>query len=730
MASLLRHSFQSRQSKDFVELALRALPCLRGDANSAKKVYKSIKHNKNTEWQNISDATRCLQDLLHLNLEIASYERVIRENTKNKLRAVLSAKSHLTTLSAAPETSQLCRAVERGFNLQPNSLTPKLTFTAPPARKSRSKTPAPPSDSEPRMPKQRSRSVCHRREPPRQSDRPSFSPHSANSSPNRRGRSTSSTLSTARPLLKLSPSNPLSTLTLYEDEGHDADDDVDAIPRLISKQRSNSVHTASRAGSAGGLQLTLHSQSTHSAVTVPPVNSAAYLHFLGERALSSKAWNDNDADRLCQAAIAQRAPWLTVHSMWTPLCRQLLDKYANRARDKKSRSKRKARRRGSKIVTLKETKSGNDDDAATTTRVCATIGYPLGQSSRASKVAEAAQAVIDGAARIRLYIAAGKVVTQQWAYIIREVKEVIDAAKGCDVRLVIAETPQMTQSLRDEFNEQMRANIKGLSAEEGKSEEGAQREHTQSRSRSSRSRRNSRKALRCTFSDESSSDEAEVAAESENERASSSRSRAAKDAKDPKRVAFMGSPSYSHSRHSRTRSRSLQLTSSALRGADLKLNRRAQSISRRDDIYSDSDDDDEAPSPTVPEQSRPATAKSKSASFCEAAEAADKERPRPRALIAIPPGSPSVSNSPSAALSVSGHSMLFRSDEITPMTPLESARSKSVASNGTVNSTHEKRRSIDIGQSTTATSAQTVEAEPGAEVTKTKRTAADSWRWR
>ena len=163
MASLLRHSFQSRQSKDFVDLALRALPCLRGDASSAKKVYKSIRNGKNAEWQSVSDATRCLQDLLRLHLEVASYERVIRENTKNKLRAVLSAKSHLTTLSAAPETTQLVRAVERGFSLQLGSLTPKLTFTAPRARKARAKTPAPPSDAEPRMTKQRSRSVCHRR---------------------------------------------------------------------------------------------------------------------------------------------------------------------------------------------------------------------------------------------------------------------------------------------------------------------------------------------------------------------------------------------------------------------------------------------------------------------------------------------------------------------------------------------------------------------------------------
>merc|ERR1711997_1030560 len=82
---------------------------------------------------------------------------------------------------------------------------------------------------------------------------------------------------------------------------------------------------------------------------VPMINTKEYLQFLLKRAVTNNAWNDNDADRLCQCAINMKCDWITVHSMWVSKCSELLIKYTIKKYKNDSRKCKKSKRRGSKI---------------------------------------------------------------------------------------------------------------------------------------------------------------------------------------------------------------------------------------------------------------------------------------------------------------------------------------------------------------------------------------------
>ena len=138
---------------------------------------------------------------------------------------------------------------------------------------------------------------------------------------------------------------------------------------------------------------------------IPNINTKEYLQFLLERAVTNKAWNDNDADRLCKCAISMKCDWITVHSMWVETCQQLLLRYTVKKYKADLKKHKKSKRRGSKISfpsnhEFREYKDENDIKSST--KICVTIGYPLGQTSTISKVTEATQAIKDGASRIRL----------------------------------------------------------------------------------------------------------------------------------------------------------------------------------------------------------------------------------------------------------------------------------------------------------------------------------------
>ena len=137
---------------------------------------------------------------------------------------------------------------------------------------------------------------------------------------------------------------------------------------------------------------------------IPTINTKEYLQFLLERAVTNKAWNDNAADRLCKCAISMKCDWITVHSMWVQSCHQLLLKYTLKKYKSDLKKHKKSKRRGSRVslLNIEDFKEYKDEkDIKSDTKICVTIGYPLGQTSTIAKLAEATQSVQDGAQRIR-----------------------------------------------------------------------------------------------------------------------------------------------------------------------------------------------------------------------------------------------------------------------------------------------------------------------------------------
>merc|ERR1740123_2974717 len=211
-----------------------------------------------------------------------------------------------------------------------------------------------------------------------------------------------------------------------------------------NKKRRNSQ--SCRSHSVVITRRTNKSLSQHNSDSIPSMNTKQYLQFLLERAMTNKAFNDNDADRLCKCAIVLKCDWITVHSMWVPLCNELLLRYTIKKYKEELKAFKKSNRRGSKVsFNSMEFKTVEyEKNMKSETNICVTIGYPLGQTSTYAKVAEARESVKCGAKRIRLMVSAGKVVTKDWEYISNEVKAVVAAGDGADVRIVFPETSQIT----------------------------------------------------------------------------------------------------------------------------------------------------------------------------------------------------------------------------------------------------------------------------------------------
>eukprot|EP01083_Nonionella_stella_P076838 209547_1 len=329
MSSSLKHSFPSKQSQEFIDLSLQAIPTISSDA--AQSVYQSIKHERNMVWCSIEAAMHSLEKKFLLNQTMAMYHQIISNKQSNSPRVIKSAESLLTTLTTSANTTQINEEIEIAFNLQKGSLSNAQVITNI------------------FFPKQRSRSFSN----------------------------------------------------------------------------------------------------TNAPSLIPNTNTKEYLQFLLERALRNKAWNDHDADILCKCAVSMRTEWITVHSMWVHKCHDLLLKYTHLKDKKDLKLLKKSQRRGSKFCMP----TGFDENRMQCmTKICATIGYPLGQTSTACKVTEAVQAIADGAHRIRLMISVGKVIVDDWQYITNEIKSVIDAAQGVGVRIVFPDCCQITAKVKNDFN--------------------------------------------------------------------------------------------------------------------------------------------------------------------------------------------------------------------------------------------------------------------------------------
>lgn len=80
--------------------------------------------------------------------------------------------------------------------------------------------------------------------------------------------------------------------------------------------------------------------------------------------------------------------------------------------------------------------------------VAAVIGFPLGAMSTAAKVAETKQVVTDGASEIDMVINLGWAKAGAWEQVEQEISQVVAAAPGCPVKVII-ETAYLTDQEKE-----------------------------------------------------------------------------------------------------------------------------------------------------------------------------------------------------------------------------------------------------------------------------------------
>lgn len=132
---------ESKQSKKFCELALKALPP--GTARKdVRAIYKTIKHEKNETYKYLGAAMAALEKKVKLDMSIQSYNNIINDTTKFTIREVQNAKSHLARLIFSNETTSLITEIETAFKLERGSLMPKTAMNAHlvPKKKKRSRS--------------------------------------------------------------------------------------------------------------------------------------------------------------------------------------------------------------------------------------------------------------------------------------------------------------------------------------------------------------------------------------------------------------------------------------------------------------------------------------------------------------------------------------------------------------------------------------------------------------
>ena len=78
------------------------------------------------------------------------------------------------------------------------------------------------------------------------------------------------------------------------------------------------------------------------------------------------------------------------------------------------------------------------------TRPIAAVGFPLGAGTTAAKVSETREAIEAGAAEIDMVIHIGQLKARDYAYVYRDIREVVDAARPRPVK-VILETAALTR---------------------------------------------------------------------------------------------------------------------------------------------------------------------------------------------------------------------------------------------------------------------------------------------
>lgn len=77
-------------------------------------------------------------------------------------------------------------------------------------------------------------------------------------------------------------------------------------------------------------------------------------------------------------------------------------------------------------------------------RTCCVIGFPLGATTTESKVQETADSIKKGAEEVDMVINVGQVKSENWAYVKKDIEDVVAAARGRALVKVIIETCLLT----------------------------------------------------------------------------------------------------------------------------------------------------------------------------------------------------------------------------------------------------------------------------------------------
>ena len=116
---------ESRESMQFCDLALRALPRL--SQKDVRSIYESIKQGKNSIFNNVDQAMGSLAQKMKLNIAIDSYTDFINDPSLFSNEERERASSYFVRAVYWNTTSELFCRLEQAFNLKNGCLLTGMT---------------------------------------------------------------------------------------------------------------------------------------------------------------------------------------------------------------------------------------------------------------------------------------------------------------------------------------------------------------------------------------------------------------------------------------------------------------------------------------------------------------------------------------------------------------------------------------------------------------------------
>ena len=179
--------------------------------------------------------------------------------------------------------------------------------------------------------------------------------------------------------------------------------DLDGLAQRIARELSVADQAGRRGGAAAAVAPGPEAAAAASVVTAPAgvsyVRSQARIaDFIDHTLLKAEATRA-EVEKLCAEAVESTFAAVCVNPTWVPLC---VDRV-----------------KGSAV------------------KVATVIGFPLGANQSETKAFEASLAVRQGAHEVDMVAAIGAMKSGDWALVARDVRAVVDAARGALVKVII-----------------------------------------------------------------------------------------------------------------------------------------------------------------------------------------------------------------------------------------------------------------------------------------------------